>query len=57
LPRFIFVLEAQETTTIKKIADSTSTEAILPDNALDNKMHLMKQNTIVPVKQIATDCA
>jgi hypothetical protein len=29
----LFLAQAQETTTIKKIADSTSTEAILPDNA------------------------
>jgi hypothetical protein len=33
LPRFIFVLAQAQKTYCKKIADSTSTEAILPDNA------------------------
>jgi hypothetical protein len=60
LPRFIFVLaQAQETATVKKIADSTSTEAILPDNAnlktINAPDETKKYNC--SVKQIATDCA
>jgi hypothetical protein len=48
----LFLAQAQETTTIKKIADSTSTEAILPDNANLKTINAPDEtkNTIVPVK-------
>ena len=48
----LFLAQAQETTTVKKIADSTSTEAILPDNANLKTINApdKTKNTIVPVK-------
>ena len=48
----LFLAQAQETTTVKKIADSTSTEAILPDNTNLKTINTTDEtkNTIVPVK-------
>jgi hypothetical protein len=48
----LFLAQAQETNTIKKIADSTSTEAILPDNANLKTINAPDEtkSTIVPVK-------
>jgi len=48
----LFLAQAQETTTLKKVADSTSTKAIIPDNGSLKTVKLPneKQNAVVPVK-------
>jgi len=48
----LFIVEAQETTALKNVSDSTSTEAVIPDNGNLKTVKLPdeKQSTVVPVK-------
>ncbi|MFT5714992.1 MAG: hypothetical protein ACI9WT_001562 [Flavobacterium sp.] len=48
----LFLAQAQETTSLKNVADSTSTEAIIPDNGNLKTVKLSdeKQNEVVPQK-------
>lgn len=48
----LFLVEAQETTTLKNVTDSTSTEPIIPDNGNLKTVKLPdeQQNTVVPAK-------
>ncbi|HEY4618293.1 MAG TPA: DUF6048 family protein [Flavobacterium sp.] len=48
----LFLVEAQETTTLKNVADSTGTEAIIPDNGNLKTVKLPdeQQNAVIPAK-------
>lgn len=48
----LFLVQAQETTTLKKVTDSTSTKAIIPDNGNLKTVKLPeeKQEAVVPAK-------
>lgn len=48
----LFLVEAQETTSLKNVADSTNTEAIIPDNGNLKTVKLPdeKQNAVIPEK-------